>query len=80
MSTATNTARGNELSVSESGFLGRTQASGTVAHPQLTTAETYDMSPVTRKIVYLSLLAGVLFLGAVAAYVWYGFYQWQNIP
>ena len=44
MSTATNTARGNELSVKESGFLGRTQASGAVTHPQLTTAQTYDMS------------------------------------
>ena len=79
MSTTTSTVHGNELSGNESGFLGRVQASGTVPQPQVTAAEAYDMSPRTRKIVYLSLLAGVLFLGSVAAYVWYGFYQWQNI-
>jgi hypothetical protein len=80
MSTSMNAVRGDELPINESGFLGRVQASGTVSHPQVTAAETYDMSPLTRKIVYLSLLAVVLFLGSVAAYVWYGFYQWQNIP
>ncbi|MGA7795492.1 MAG: hypothetical protein WCA19_20855 [Candidatus Acidiferrales bacterium] len=79
MSTPTSTIRGNELSANESSFLGRVQPSGTVSHPQVTAAESYDMSPRTRKIVYLTLLAGVLFLGSVAAYVWYGFYQWQNI-
>jgi hypothetical protein len=80
MSTSTSTVRGNELPVNESGFLGRVQASGTVSHPQVTAAETYGMRPLTRKIVYLSLLVGVLFLGSVAAYVWCGSYQWQNIP
>jgi hypothetical protein len=80
MSTSTSTVRETELSVNESGFLGRVQGSGTVSHPQVTAAEAYDMSPLTWKIVYLSLLAGVLFLASVAAYVWYGFYQWQNIP
>lgn len=48
--------------------------------PQLTTAESYDMTPRTRKIVYLFLLAGLLFLGSVGAYVWYGFYLWTKIP
>ena len=82
MSTAISTVRGNKnsLTVSKSGFLGSAQASGTVFNPQVTAAETYDMSPLTRKIVYLTLLAGVFFLGSVAAYVWYGVYQWQNIP
>ena len=80
MSTSTSTARGNELSTNESGFLERIQAPSTLSHPQVTATDTYDMSPLTRKIVYLSLLAGVLFLGSVAAYVWYGFYQWRNIP
>lgn len=79
MSTSTSTVRGNELQANEVGFPGRVRASDTVSHPQVTAAETCDMSPRTRKIVYLSLLAGVLFLGSVAAYVWYGFYQWQNI-
>jgi hypothetical protein len=76
MSTSTSTVRRAELSVNESSFLGGVQASGAVSHHQVTAAETYDMSPLTRKIVYLSLLAGVLFLGSVAAYVWYGFYPW----
>ena len=78
MSTATSTIRGNKNSLT--GFLGSAQASGTVSNPQVTAAETYDRSPITRKIVYLTLLAGVFFLGSVAAHVWYGFYQWQNIP
>jgi hypothetical protein len=80
MSTSTSTVRRSDLSVGESGFLGRAQTSGTASRPEITAAENYDMSPRARKIVYLSLLAGVLFLGSVAAYVWYGFYLWQNIP
>ena len=80
MSTATGTVRGNESPANENGFLGSVQAPGTVSHALLSATETYDMSPLTRKTVYMSLLAGVLFLGSVAAYVWYGFYQWRNIP
>jgi len=79
MSTATSTVRGNESTLNENGFLGNIQAPGAVSNVLLTASETDDMSPRTRRIVYLSLLAGVLFLGSVAAYVWYGFYQWQNI-
>jgi hypothetical protein len=67
MSTSTST-------VKDIGSLGHV-----ASNPQVTDAETYDMSPRTRKVVYLSLLAGVLFLGSVAAYVWYGFYQWRII-
>jgi hypothetical protein len=80
MSTATSTVRRNESPANENGFLGSVQAPATVSHALLTATETHDMSPRTRKIIYLSLLAGVLFLGSVAAYVWYGFYLWQNIP
>ena len=29
---------------------------------------------------YQSLLTGALFLGSAAAYLWYGFFQWRNIP
>jgi hypothetical protein len=43
-----------ELLVNESGFLGGVQASGAVSHPQVTAAETCDMSRLTRKIAYLS--------------------------
>jgi hypothetical protein len=77
MSTATRTVRGNESPVNENGFPGHVQDPGTVSHAPL--SATADMSPRTRTIVYLSLLAGVLFLVSVAAYVWWGFYQWQNI-
>jgi len=77
MSTSTSAASSSELTVNESGFPGGT---GATSYDQVTAAETYDMSTATRKIVYLSLLAGVLLLGGVAAYVWYGFYLWQNIP
>jgi hypothetical protein len=80
MSTATSIVRGNESPANENAFLESVQAPGTVSHALLTAAETYDMTPLTRKTVYISLLAGVLFLGSVAAYVWYGIYQWQNIP
>jgi hypothetical protein len=38
------------------------------------------MSRSTRKIVYMFLLGGVVLLASVAAYVWYGFFQWQNLP
>ncbi len=79
MSTATRIVRGNESPADENGFLGSVHAPGTVSPALSNATETADMSPRTRKIVYLSLLAGVLFLASVAAYVWYGFYQWQNI-
>jgi hypothetical protein len=80
MSTPTSIVHGNELPEKESGFYGRMQAAGTASLPQITAAKDYDMSPRARKIIYLTLLAGVLFLGSVAAYVWYGFYLWRNIP
>jgi hypothetical protein len=80
MSTSTSTVRANESPANERGLLERVQASDRVSHLEMTAAVNYDMSPLTRKVVYLSLLAGVLFLGTVASYVWYGFYQWQNIP
>lgn len=56
------------------------QASRNVSSLPVTAADTSDMTPRVRKIVYLALLAGILFLGSVASYVWYGFYQWKNIP
>jgi hypothetical protein len=80
MSTQTSAVHGNESRVNESGFPGSVQAHGAVTHPQATSADAYDMSPNARRTVYLFLLAGVLFLGSVAAYVWYGFFQWRNIP
>lgn len=80
MSTSTSTVRGIKPSVNENGLLGRALSSEPAFHTRVTVAETCDMSPLARKVVYLSLLAGVLFLVSVAAYVWYGFYQWQNLP
>lgn len=80
MSTQTSAVHGNESSVNEGGFLGSVESHGAATHPQATSAETYDLSPSARRAVYLSLLAGVLFLATVAAYVWYGFSQWRNIP
>ena len=80
MSTTSNTVRGDESLANDSGFLAKAQASGTESGLQLTAVETDGMSARTRKILYLSLLAGALFLVSVAAYVWYGFHQWQNIP
>jgi hypothetical protein len=62
------------------GLLKPVQDSDPVSNPGMPAAVTYDISPLTKKVVYLSLLAGVFFLGTVASYVWYGFYQWQNIP
>lgn len=67
MSTTTNTILAKQVSRSVSG-------------PQLPAADAYDMTPRAKQIVYLVLLAGVLFLGSIAGYVWYGFYQWRNIP
>lgn len=64
-----------ELSANESGIHGR----DTVTHAHATAAETEDMSPFARKVAYLSLLATAVFLGLLGAYVWYGFYQWQNV-
>jgi len=79
MGIATRTAHGNELSTIESGSLGRTQVSCAVSRPQVTPAETSDMSPFARKMVVLTLLLGVLFLGSLGAWVWYGAYQSRNI-
>jgi hypothetical protein len=80
MSTAPSTVRGTESPANDNGILGNVRTADTVSHVLLTAAEADDMSTRTRKIVYLSLLAGALFLVSVAAYVWYGFYQWQNVP
>jgi hypothetical protein len=80
MSTQTSAVHGNVSTANRSGFHESVQSARTVPHPQTTAAENYDMSPSARRAVYLLLLAGVLFLGSVAAYVWYGFFQWRNIP
>ena len=80
MSTQTSTVHGHESAVNESGFPGSVQAHGAVTHSRATSADTYDKTPNARRAAYLFLLAGVLFLGCVAAYVWYGFSQWRNIP
>jgi hypothetical protein len=80
MSIATRTAHGNELSTSESGSLGRAQVSCAVSRPQVTAAATSDMSPFAWKMVVLTLLLGILFLGSLGAWVWYGAYLWRNIP
>jgi hypothetical protein len=80
MSTAPSTARGTESPANDNGILGNVRAPGTESHVLLIAAGADDMSTRTRKIVCLSLLGGVLFLVSVAAYVWYGFSQWQNIP
>jgi hypothetical protein len=56
------------------------QATGSHSHSPVNAGETYDMTPRARKIVYAFLLGGVLFLAGLASYVWYGFYQWKNIP
>jgi hypothetical protein len=66
MSTTTSTIHGTQLSSSHT--------------PQPTTADSYDMTPRARRIVSLILLAGILFLATLGAYVWYGFSQWKNIP
>jgi hypothetical protein len=58
MSTATST---RESAALESGFVERVQASGAESHPEVTGAGTDDMSPLARRIAYLTLLAGVLF-------------------
>lgn len=80
MSTPPSAVSGTEPPANGNGFLGNVSSPRTASHVLLPAAETEDMSTRTRKIVYLCLLAGVLFLVSVAAYVWYGFYQWQNIP
>ena len=45
-----------------------------------TPAGTSDMSPYARKMVALTLLLGVLFLGSLGAWVWYGIHQFQKLP
>jgi hypothetical protein len=73
-------APAREWLVRESSSLASVQTLDTVSHTGPTVSYTDDISAGTRKIVNSFLLAGVLFLGIVGAYVWYGFTQWQNIP
>jgi len=73
-------ATAHEPLITERSSLAGVQMWGTVSHTGPTVSYTDDISASTRKIVNLFLLAGVLFLGIVGTYVWYGFTQWQNIP
>ncbi len=73
------TAHANDFSAHESSFPGIVQTSLASGH-QASASDDYYMSRSTRKIVYMFLLGGVVFLAGVAAYVWYGFFQWQNLP
>lgn len=78
MSVATRTEHGNELSLNESGSLGRVQVSNPVSGSQV--PETWGMSTYARKMVALTLLLGILFLGSLGAYVWYGTLQFLKLP
>jgi type VI protein secretion system component VasF len=73
------TTSANDFSAHQIGFPGSAQNSVASAH-QASANEDYYMSRSTRKIVYMFLLGGVVLLASVAAYVWYGFSQWQNLP
>jgi hypothetical protein len=73
------TAHANDFSAHETGFPGIVQDSAASAH-HASANEDYYMSRSTRKIVYMFLLGGAVLLASVAAYVWYGFFQWQNLP
>jgi len=73
------TAHANDFATHETGFPGIAQTLAESAH-QPSASEDYYMSRGTRKIVYMFLLGGVVFLAGVAAYVWTGFFQWQNLP
>lgn len=73
------TAHANDYSAHETGFPESAQTTAASAH-QVSANEDYYMSRSTRKIVYMFLLGGVVLLASVAAYVWTGFFQWQNLP
>jgi hypothetical protein len=73
------TAHANDFSAHEADFSGIVQTTAASAH-QASASEDYYMSRGTRKIVYMFLLGGVVMLASVAAYVWTGFFQWQNLP
>jgi hypothetical protein len=73
------TAHANDFAVHETGFTGIVQSSAASAHQASASDDCY-MSRSTRKVVYMFLLGGVVFLASVAAYVWTGFFQWQNLP
>jgi hypothetical protein len=75
MSVAISTEHRNELSTNESGSLGHAQVSPAVSRAEVTAAETWGMSAHARKMVMLTLLLEVLFLGSLGAYVWYGTLQ-----
>ena len=49
------------------------------AQPQPLPDSAYELQPSTRRIVTFFLLGEVVFLAVVAAYVWWGFSQWQKI-
>lgn len=80
MSVATGTEHGNELSTIENGSLRHLRVSSSVSPSQGAVAETWGMSAYARKMVVLTLLIGVLFLGSVGAYVWYGTVQFLRLP
>ena len=81
MSIAARIEHGNELSTKEGRSLGRAQVSSSVSSSQATMAETWGgVSAYARKMVVLTLLLGVLFLGSLGAYVWYGTVQFLKLP
>ena len=80
MSIATGTEPGNELSTIENGSLRHIRVSSSVSPSQGTAAETWGMSADARKIVALTLLISVLFLGSLGAYIWYGTIQFLRLP
>jgi hypothetical protein len=80
MSIAAGIEHGNELSTKEGGSLGRAQVSSSVSSSQAIMAEAWGMSAYERKMVVLTLLLGVLFLGSLGAYVWYGTVQFLKLP
>jgi hypothetical protein len=45
------------------------------SHP----SEVPEFSNQTRTIIIVTLVAGVLFLVTLGAWIWYGTYQYQNI-
>jgi hypothetical protein len=78
MSVATRAEHSNELSLNESGSLGRAQVSNSASGSEA--PEAWGMSTHARKMVVLTLLLGVLFLGSLGAYVWYGTLQFLKLP
>jgi len=80
MNIATGTGHGNELSTIENGSLRHIRVSSSVSPSEGTAAETWGMSADARKMVALTVLIGVLFLGSLGAYVWYGTVQFLRLP